>query len=259
MQRTALLAAGPPAVQIHGRCWYRTAPPAGGSAFGACTHAHQPGRPHLTLVDPPQVLDDSTCKATRALVDDKVLEWKERGVNVDCIRRTNRQGYKAGALKEVRLQRSGVPATPGGLRRACIYAALGCSLVRAAPCCCPLQWLGACTLQACACEKCSSSGCARLRPATAACGSIVKEELLPYWPAWWHSPGLPAMGRKRSPAEGTALSSETSKMQVGRSKDASLKQGCDRYCGPGQAEVCYVPAGIAVVGSYVHLPSHAGA
>ncbi len=48
-----------------------------------------------------QVLDDSTCKATRALVDDKVLEWKERGVNVDCIRRTNRQGYKAGALKEV--------------------------------------------------------------------------------------------------------------------------------------------------------------
>ena len=48
------------------------------------------------------MLDDSTCKATRALVDDKVLEWKERGVNVDCIRRTNRQGYKAGALKEVR-------------------------------------------------------------------------------------------------------------------------------------------------------------
>ncbi|KAK9837515.1 hypothetical protein WJX81_008081 [Elliptochloris bilobata] len=47
-----------------------------------------------------QVLDDSTCKATRALVDDKVLEWKERGVNVECIRRTNRQGYKAGALKE---------------------------------------------------------------------------------------------------------------------------------------------------------------
>ena len=49
-----------------------------------------------------QVLDDSTCKATRALVDDKVLEWKERGVNCECIRRTNRQGYKAGALKEVR-------------------------------------------------------------------------------------------------------------------------------------------------------------
>lgn len=50
---------------------------------------------------PVQVLDDSTCKATRVLVDDKVLEWKERGVNVECIRRTNRQGYKAGALKEV--------------------------------------------------------------------------------------------------------------------------------------------------------------
>ena len=49
-----------------------------------------------------QVLDDSTCKATRALVEDKVAEWRERGVNVQCICRDNRQGYKAGALKEVR-------------------------------------------------------------------------------------------------------------------------------------------------------------
>lgn len=47
-----------------------------------------------------QVLDDSTDKVTRELVDEKVLEWRERGVNVDCIRRTNRQGYKAGAMKE---------------------------------------------------------------------------------------------------------------------------------------------------------------
>ncbi|GMH38437.1 hypothetical protein BSKO_06321 [Bryopsis sp. KO-2023] len=47
-----------------------------------------------------QVLDDSTDKMTRELVDDKVLEWRERGVNVVCVRRTNRQGYKAGALKE---------------------------------------------------------------------------------------------------------------------------------------------------------------
>jgi len=47
-----------------------------------------------------QVLDDSTDKLTRDRVDDKVLEWRERGVNVLCIRRTNRQGYKAGALKE---------------------------------------------------------------------------------------------------------------------------------------------------------------
>eukprot|EP00887_Chlorella_sp_A99_P007190 scaffold2.g7190.t1 len=43
-----------------------------------------------------QVLDDSTDKITRELV----LEWRERGVNVECLRRTNRQGYKAGAMKE---------------------------------------------------------------------------------------------------------------------------------------------------------------
>lgn len=48
-----------------------------------------------------QVLDDSTDAMTRELVDDKVLEWRERGVNVVCIRRPNRQGYKAGALKDV--------------------------------------------------------------------------------------------------------------------------------------------------------------
>jgi len=47
-----------------------------------------------------QVLDDSTDKLTRDRVDDSVLEWRERGVNVMTIRRTNRQGYKAGALKE---------------------------------------------------------------------------------------------------------------------------------------------------------------
>lgn len=48
------------------------------------------------------MLDDSTCKATCMLVDDKVVEWRERGVNIQCLRRNNRQGYKAGALKEVR-------------------------------------------------------------------------------------------------------------------------------------------------------------
>ncbi len=63
-------------------------------------------RPVPTLGGARQVLDDSTCKATRALVDDKVLEWKERGVNCECIRRTNRQGYKAGALKEARPARA---------------------------------------------------------------------------------------------------------------------------------------------------------
>ena len=47
-----------------------------------------------------QVLDDSTDKTTRDLVDDKVAEWRERGVNCYALRRTNRSGYKAGALKE---------------------------------------------------------------------------------------------------------------------------------------------------------------
>jgi beta-mannan synthase len=54
------------------------------------------GRLHI------QVLDDSTDKVTRELVDEKVAEWTERGVSIDCLRRTNRQGYKAGAMKEVR-------------------------------------------------------------------------------------------------------------------------------------------------------------
>ena len=56
---------------------------------------------HVDLSTALQVLDDSTDKATRDLVDDKCLEWRERGVTVTCLRRTNRQGYKAGALKEV--------------------------------------------------------------------------------------------------------------------------------------------------------------
>jgi beta-mannan synthase len=47
-----------------------------------------------------QVLDDSTDAKTRELVDEKVEEWKERGVSISCLRRTNRQGYKAGAMKE---------------------------------------------------------------------------------------------------------------------------------------------------------------
>lgn len=47
-----------------------------------------------------QVLDDSTDKVTRELVDEKVMEWRERGVQIECRRRTNRQGYKAGAMKE---------------------------------------------------------------------------------------------------------------------------------------------------------------
>lgn len=46
------------------------------------------------------MLDDSTDWTTRQLVDDKVAEWRERGVMVEAVRRTHRQGYKAGALKQ---------------------------------------------------------------------------------------------------------------------------------------------------------------
>ena len=47
-----------------------------------------------------QVLDDSTDSKTRELVDERVMIWKERGISISCLRRTNRQGYKAGAMKE---------------------------------------------------------------------------------------------------------------------------------------------------------------
>jgi hypothetical protein len=53
-----------------------------------------------------QVLDDSTDQKTRDLVDDKCMEWQERGVRCACVRRTNRKGYKAGALKDVSTQAS---------------------------------------------------------------------------------------------------------------------------------------------------------
>lgn len=46
-----------------------------------------------------QVLDDSDCTQTRSLVDARVAEWRARGADVDLIRRTHRQGYKAGALQ----------------------------------------------------------------------------------------------------------------------------------------------------------------
>ena len=59
--------------------------------------------PLLTRSSPRrQVLDDSTDPVTRELVDESVADWRERGINVECLRRTNRQGYKAGAMKEVR-------------------------------------------------------------------------------------------------------------------------------------------------------------
>ena len=48
-----------------------------------------------------QVLDDSTDPETRAVVDEGIEHWRKEGMKIDVIRRTNRQGYKAGAMHEV--------------------------------------------------------------------------------------------------------------------------------------------------------------
>ena len=45
------------------------------------------------------VLDDST-DDTQTIAANKVQEYKNKGFNIEYIHRTNRQGYKAGALKE---------------------------------------------------------------------------------------------------------------------------------------------------------------
>ncbi|KAK8952317.1 Glucomannan 4-beta-mannosyltransferase 9 [Platanthera zijinensis] len=47
-----------------------------------------------------QVLDDSTDKATRDLVEKECERWREEGMNIQYITRDNRNGYKAGALRE---------------------------------------------------------------------------------------------------------------------------------------------------------------
>jgi len=59
-----------------------------------CELSWEPSRFHV------QVLDDSTDSKTRELVDEQVALWKARGISISCLRRTNRQGYKAGAMKE---------------------------------------------------------------------------------------------------------------------------------------------------------------
>ena len=90
-----------------------------------------------------QVLDDSTCKATRRLVEDKVAEWRERGVNVQCICRNNRQGYKAGALKEVRHRQHECKATEHHLRQPPGYvSALSAEAAAAVPCAYVIMWWG---------------------------------------------------------------------------------------------------------------------
>ena len=74
-------------------------------ARGACIGVPGPQDPHNHAQWPAsklkvQVLDDSDCTHTRNLVDARVQEWRTRGADVDLIRRTHRQGYKAGALQE---------------------------------------------------------------------------------------------------------------------------------------------------------------
>ncbi|BCG46451.1 Glycosyltransferase [Citrifermentans bremense] len=46
-----------------------------------------------------QVLDDSS-DDTRSLVDERVLYWRGRGVDIQVLRRAHRAGFKAGALAE---------------------------------------------------------------------------------------------------------------------------------------------------------------
>ena len=48
-----------------------------------------------------QCLDDSTDQATRDVVDEGIRHWSAEGININAIRRTNRQGFKAGAMHEV--------------------------------------------------------------------------------------------------------------------------------------------------------------
>ncbi|RAL20224.1 glycosyl transferase family 2 [Lujinxingia litoralis] len=45
-----------------------------------------------------QVLDDSTDDTT-ALIRDRVAHWRDRGINISLLHRTDRQGFKAGALQ----------------------------------------------------------------------------------------------------------------------------------------------------------------
>lgn len=47
-----------------------------------------------------QVLDDSTNEKVRQKIDDCVADACDMGYKVERVRRTNRQGYKAGALHE---------------------------------------------------------------------------------------------------------------------------------------------------------------
>ena len=48
-----------------------------------------------------QCLDDSTDPETREVFYEGVRHWQALGIKIEAIRRTNRKGYKAGAMHEV--------------------------------------------------------------------------------------------------------------------------------------------------------------
>jgi beta-mannan synthase len=47
-----------------------------------------------------QILDDSTDDVARQRIEEAVNDWREQGCNVTYRWRSNRQGYKAGAMAE---------------------------------------------------------------------------------------------------------------------------------------------------------------
>jgi beta-mannan synthase len=47
-----------------------------------------------------QVLDDSTDPTIMEMVSTECGKWATKGINIKCERRDNRNGYKAGALKQ---------------------------------------------------------------------------------------------------------------------------------------------------------------
>ena len=96
------------------------------------------------------------CLAAGPVRCTQVLEWRERGVDIDCVRRTNRQGYKAGAMKEVGA------AGAGGVARRMPHV---CRLCAAALHAC---FRGSGTGPACWAEQ---AGALRRHPRT--CGSSV--------------------------------------------------------------------------------------
>ena len=90
-----------------GERWDRAAPaPAAPVATRNALH-------HLTLDSSPRPPAPLPAPPAR-----QVLEWRERGITVECLRRTNRQGYKAGAMKEARAAEGAALGGSAGLAAA---------------------------------------------------------------------------------------------------------------------------------------------